>query len=251
MSSDICNAFRTNFTYGKDKYDTILKDQWTECCSSQLAKNPHVDSIDSMFDDTNLTRVAMPIMKCQIDKVNARKNRETQIDSMCQTDETWEDMAKDPTLPQFVKKSKEGKADFIGSCMVVMRAKDAAKGTTGRQLEVALEDAKADILARMGENGVGGDGKGSLWKKNVDNIKVFCHDAGYGNWTGSEGACCVSWVKQNMRITDVPPNPNGDINNSFSQHLIGLNDAATLSLDSQLHSDNSSLHHQCGMHGWL
>ena len=250
MSSDICKVLRTNFTYGKDKYDKILKDQWAECCSSQLVKNPHIDSIEHLFDDTNFTRVAVPIMKCQIDRVAARTSRETQIDAACQADENWEDMKKDPTLPLFVKKSGAGKTDFVGSCKTVMKAKDTAKGTTGHRLEVAFDDAKADILARMGEKGAGGDGTGSLWKKNVDHISEFCKDAGYGNWTGSEKGCCVDWVKQNMRITNVEP--NSDINKSFSEHLKSLNDAKTLSLDSELHPDsNPSLHHQCGMHGWL
>ena len=250
MSTDICKSFRSAFAYGYNLKDD-LSGQFTECCTSHLDKHPHIDNIDDMFNDLNFTQVAVPIMKCQREKVQGLKSRREQIKAVCETEENWEDMKKDPTLPKFVKDSKEGKDDFVGSCREVMKAKDMAKGTTGRRLEVTFEDAKADILKRIGENGAGADGsKGSIWKQNVDNIKLFCHDAGYGNWTGAEADCCVQWVKNNRTIKDVEPNPD-DITKSFSQKLIDDNDGQTFSLDSQTNPNEESLHSQCGMHGWL
>lgn len=249
MSTDICKSFRNTFKYG-DELEHDLSGQFTECCTSHLDKHPHIDNIDDMFNDVNFTQVAVPIMKCQREKVQGLESRREQIDAVCETKENWEDMQKDPTLPKFVKVSKEGNDDFVGSCKEVLKAKDTAKGTTGRRLEVTFEDAKADILKRMGDNGAGGDGKGSLWKLNVDNIKVFCHDAGYGNITGAETDCCVQWVKHNRKIKDVDPYPK-DITNSFSQKLIADNDAQAFSLDSETNPNEESLHSQCGMHGWL
>ena len=83
-SSDICKSFRDNFRYGR-KHADDLADQLTECCSSQLAKNAHIHSIEDMFDETNFARVAVPIMQCQHDRVVALESRTAQIDAVCQT----------------------------------------------------------------------------------------------------------------------------------------------------------------------
>tara|TARA_B100000886_G_scaffold229954_2_gene160411 strand:+ start:622 stop:1347 length:726 start_codon:yes stop_codon:yes gene_type:complete len=240
MSTDICKSFRSAFTYG-DKLEKDLSGQFTECCTSHLDKHPHVDNIDDMFNDVNFTQVAVPIMKCQREKVQGLKSRREQIDAVCDTEENWDDMSTDALLklPNFMK-GTEGKKEFIGTCTTVMRAQDKAAGTTGRKLEVTFEGAKDEIRRKMGPTGTG------HWKANMSKIGDFCeNDAGY-DW-GGEKSCCVTWVTEKINLDNVKA--TSDFDKSLYHYLVQKNkDAGTFtSLQAENNTQDQSLYHQCGL----
>lgn len=241
MSSDICNSFRDKFTYGHEHEDD-LANQLTECCSSHLAKNSHIDSIEDVFDDTNFTRVAVPIMQCQRDSVVGFESRTKQIEAICNTDANWDDMREDELLklPQFMK-GDTGKDEFQKTCKDVMQAQDKAKGTTGRKLEVTFEDAKKQIRTKMGPTGTG------HWKLNFDRIGPFCENEAKYNW-GDEKSCCVTWVKEKINFDNVPVDKK-DFDNSVYAYLKKKNDdyGTFTSLQAEKNTQDQSLYHQCGL----
>jgi len=240
MSTDICNTFRTKFTYG-DKDEVDLADQLMECCSSHLATNPHIDSIEDVFDDTNFTRVAMPIMQCQRDTVVAFDNRMKQIDAVCKTGTNWDHISNDASLklPKFMK-GDEGKTEFIDKCTSAMKARDKAKGTTGRKLEVTFDDVKGTIRTNMGPKGNG------HWQKNMSNIGSFCKNEAHYDW-GGENKCCITWVTEKIDLDHVTG--VADFDKSLYNYLKAKNDGYGYfqSLKAEVNPQDQSLYHQCGV----
>lgn len=241
MSTDICHAFRANFTYGQEHEDD-LANQLTECCHSHLAKNPHIDSIEDVFDDANFTRVAVPIMQCQHDRVVAFESRRKQIDAICTTDANWDDMREDELLklPNFMT-GDTGKEEFQKKCKDVMQAQDKAKRTTGRKLEVTFEDAKEQIRTNMGPTGTG------HWKLNLDKIGAFCEDEAKYDW-GNEKSCCIRWVTEKIDFNNVR-GLKKDFDNSVYTYLKNKNHAYGhfTSLQAERNTEDQSLYHQCGL----
>jgi len=239
MSSDICKSFRDNFRYGQT-HDDELADQLTECCSSHLAKNSHIGSIDDVFNETNFTQVAVPIMQCQHDRVVALVSRTAQIDAVCQTVENWEDMKNDANLnlPQFLKNSDLVQTEFVTTCTKKMKARDKAAGSTGQKLDVTFDSVMDDIRLAMGPTGSG------LWKTNLSKIGDFCEKEAKYNW-GDQKNCCIDWVKDKIDLKNVTA--TSDFEFSLYHYLVTLNKGSYTSLKAQKNTRDQSLYHQCGL----
>lgn len=249
MPTDLCAAFRQNFAYG-NAYAPELSDQWADCCETQLVKHPDINTIDDLFGAENFTRVAVPIMECQRDKVLALHSRQLQIDTVCRTDASWAAFrqAAGSDLPNFIKTSKAGQDEFIGKCKSAMNGADTKSGTSG-QLTVSVAEVGNAIFDKMCWDRDPNKCKnpGGVWQKNLDRVLDFCTGAGYGNIMGDHGdskKCCQRWVEDNIKIMDIPA--QATVNDSIFQYVKTKNDAATWSLSSEKNSDSQSLHHQCG-----